>query len=97
MRVITRRARSTHGEDDAYENALAGPDSGRDRALAIRGAHAQSAPVYFVEPKDDATVTSPVHVKFGVDSMKVAPAGTMTEGTGHHHLIVDGSPVPRAP
>ncbi len=59
-------------------------------------AHAQSqARVYFVEPKDGATVTSPVHVKFGVDGMKIAPAGTMTEGTGHHHLVIDGGPVPK--
>jgi hypothetical protein len=50
--------------------------------------------VYFVEPKDGATVQSPVHVVFGVDGMKVAPAGDMTAGTGHHHLIIDGQPVP---
>ncbi len=62
----------------------------------VGAAHAQSqARVYFVEPKDGATVTSPVHVKFGVDGMKVAPAGTMTEGTGHHHLVIDGGPVPK--
>jgi hypothetical protein len=58
-------------------------------------AHAQSARVHFIEPKDGATVTSPVHVKFGVEGMKVAPAGTMTEGTGHHHLIIDGEAVPK--
>ncbi|KND61821.1 ATPase of the AAA+ class [Candidatus Burkholderia verschuerenii] len=58
-------------------------------------AHAQSARVYFIEPKDGATVTSPVHVKFGVDGMTVAPAGTMTDGTGHHHLIIDGAAVPK--
>jgi hypothetical protein len=57
-------------------------------------AHAQ-ARVYFVEPKDGATVTSPVHVKFGVDGMTVAPAGTMTEGTGHHHLLIDEKPIPK--
>ncbi|SAK60204.1 rod shape-determining protein RodA [Caballeronia catudaia] len=54
--------------------------------------HAQ-ARVYFVEPKDGATVTNPVHVKFGVDGMSVAPAGTMTEGTGHHHLLIDEKPI----
>ncbi|MBR8652197.1 DUF4399 domain-containing protein [Achromobacter sp. Marseille-Q0513] len=51
--------------------------------------------VYFVEPKDGATVDSPVKVKFGVDGMAVKPAGDMTAGTGHHHLIVDGKPVPK--
>jgi hypothetical protein len=59
-------------------------------------ASAQSqARVYFIEPKDGATVTSPVHVKFGLDGMTVAPAGTMTEGTGHHHVIIDGGAVPK--
>ena len=52
--------------------------------------------VYFVEPKDGATVASPVKVKFGVDGMAVKPAGDMSAGSGHHHLIVDGKPVPRA-
>ena len=57
-------------------------------------AHAQSH-VSFVEPKDGATVTSPVHVKFAVEGMKIAPAGTMTEGTGHHHLLIDSGPLPK--
>ncbi|MDR5854038.1 DUF4399 domain-containing protein [Caballeronia sp. LZ062] len=64
-------------------------------AAAIAGpAHAQSR-VYFVEPKDGATVTSPVHVKFGMEGMTLAPAGTMTEGTGHHHLLIDSGPLPK--
>jgi hypothetical protein len=49
--------------------------------------------VFFIEPKDGATVTSPVHVKFGVEGMKIVPAGTMTENTGHHHLLIDSGPV----
>ena len=49
----------------------------------------------FVE-QDGATVASPVKVKFGVDGMAVKPAGDMSAGSGHHHLIVDGKPVPRA-
>lgn len=51
--------------------------------------------VEFLAPKDGATVTSPVHVRFGVTGMTVAPAGTMTPGTGHHHLIIDGGPIPK--
>jgi hypothetical protein len=50
---------------------------------------------YFVTPKDGATVSNPVHVKFGVEGMKIVPAGTMTEGTGHHHLIIDGAALPK--
>ena len=62
--------------------------------LAASGA-AQAASVSFVQPTDGATVSNPVHVVFAVDGMKIAPAGTMTDGTGHHHLLVDGKPIPK--
>jgi hypothetical protein len=55
---------------------------------------AHAADVSFVEPKDGAQVSSPIHLKFAVDGMKVAPAGDMTPGTGHHHLLVDGQALP---
>jgi len=47
--------------------------------------------VDFVEPTDGATVKSPVHVKFDVKGKKVHKAGELVKGTGHHHIIVDGS------
>lgn len=52
------------------------------------------ARVYFVEPKDGATVKSPVHLKFGIDNYQLAavPQGTVESarpGTGHHHVGVD--------
>ncbi|NRO99463.1 DUF4399 domain-containing protein [Paraburkholderia sp. NMBU_R16] len=50
--------------------------------------------VSFLQPANGATVTSPVHLKFAVSGMRVAPAGDMSEGTGHHHLLIDGGPVP---
>ncbi|MCC8396309.1 DUF4399 domain-containing protein [Paraburkholderia sp. MMS20-SJTR3] len=62
--------------------------------IAVSGA-AQAASVSFVQPADGATVSNPVHVAFAVDGMKIAPAGTMTEGTGHHHLLIDGKPLPK--
>ena len=62
--------------------------------LAVAGA-AQAASVSFVQPADGATVSNPVHVVFGVEGMTIAPAGTMTEGTGHHHLLIDGKPLPK--
>ncbi|MFP6559835.1 DUF4399 domain-containing protein [Paraburkholderia sp. B3] len=62
--------------------------------LAVTGV-ARAEGVYFVEPKDGATVTNPVHVVFGTDGMTVAPAGTMTPGTGHHHLLIDSGPLPQ--
>lgn len=53
------------------------------------------AAVYFISPEDGATVSGPVTVRFGLRGMGVAPAGTVAEGTGHHHLIVD-APLPPA-
>jgi hypothetical protein len=48
------------------------------------------ARVYFIEPRDGATVQGPVKVVFGLAGMGVAPAGTQAANTGHHHLLVDG-------
>jgi len=47
--------------------------------------------VFFVEPKDHAEVTSPVHVKFGVKGMAVRPAleDINDKTSGHHHLLID--------
>ena len=53
----------------------------------------QGARVYFVNLEDGATVTSPVKVIFGLSGMGVAPAGTESEGSGHHHILVDRPPL----
>lgn len=49
--------------------------------------------VRFLSPATGDTVTSPVHFRFGIDGMMIAPAGAVTEGTGHHHIIVDGGAI----
>ena len=46
--------------------------------------------VWFIEPTDGATVTSPVKVKMAVSGMEIEPAGMVVEGKGHHHLVIDG-------
>ena len=61
------------------------------------------AKVYFKNLKDGQTVSSPVKVEMGIDSMKVDTAnGPIVAGTGHHHLLIDagdsipaGTPVPK--
>ena len=50
------------------------------------------AKVFIVSPKNGATVTSPVTVKFGIKGMTLAPAGTKDANTGHHHLLIDTDP-----
>lgn len=53
--------------------------------------HAPSAAqgVYFMEPANGATVTSPLMVKFGVNGMEVKPAGDQVANVGHHHLLIN--------
>jgi hypothetical protein len=70
--------------------------------LAENGALAQSADshwpagakVFFVEPKDGATIEGPVKVTMGAQGIEIAPAGTDKPGTGHHHILID-SDVPK--
>lgn len=50
--------------------------------------------VAFVEPADGATVKGPFTVKFAVEGMSVHPAGELVPNTGHHHLVIDGGPIP---
>lgn len=45
--------------------------------------------VFFVEPANDVTVSSPVHIVMGVEGMEIEPAGAVSPGKGHHHLLVD--------
>ncbi len=58
-------------------------------AVTVRTPSPAGAKVYFIEPKDGATVKGPVHVVMGLAGMGVAPAGVNADGTGHHHVIVD--------
>jgi len=56
---------------------------------------AQGKPrIFFAEPKNGATVKSPVHLKFGIENYKIAavPEGdvkTARPGVGHFHVGVD--------
>jgi hypothetical protein len=49
----------------------------------------EGARVYFIEPTDGATVPQTFTVKFGLENMGVAPAGTAVDATGHHHLLIN--------
>jgi hypothetical protein len=47
------------------------------------------AKVFIIKPKDGATVSSPVTVKFGAEGVDIVPAGTDKPDSGHHHLLID--------
>jgi len=71
-------------------------------ACVLAGAPAQAASVSFPSLKDGATVSSPVHVDFGVSpdyAVEPAAAG-LKDKSGHFHLFLDAeascaSPPPR--
>jgi len=51
----------------------------------------ESKRVFFVSPKDGDTVPATFKVEFGLDGMKVRPAGedATDKTSGHHHILVD--------
>jgi hypothetical protein len=52
------------------------------------------ARVFFANLKNRQVIPSKFVVKFGVEGMKIVPAGALVNGTGHHHLIIDGASIP---
>jgi Domain of unknown function (DUF4399) len=66
-------------------------------ALLLAGCAAMNEPkqaVSIVEPANGAVVSSPFKLRFGIKGMAVAPAGTMTADTGHHHLLINLDAIP---
>ena len=57
--------------------------------LCSSSAFSSENKLYFIEPKDGATLNGPVKIVFGLSGMGVAPAGIDFPNTGHHHLLVD--------
>ena len=60
---------------------------------------AKKARVFFLEPKNNATVSSPVHMKFGAEGVEIAavPPGDVTKmrpGVAHYHVGIDQSCLP---
>ena len=58
-----------------------------------------SGRVFFVEPKDGASVKSPVHFEFSAENFTISPVpeGTVEhsrDGMGHFHLGVEGDCLP---
>jgi len=69
------------------------------QAPAAKSAPAKKPRVFFVEPKNNATVTSPVHMKFGSEGIEIAavPPGDITTtrpGKAHYHVGIDQDCLP---
>jgi len=68
-------------------------------AQAAKKPAAGKARVFFVEPKNNATVTSPLHMKFGSAGIQIAavPPGdvkTTRPGVAHYHVGIDENCLP---
>ena len=50
--------------------------------------------VSLLEPSNGQIVTSPFKVRFGVQGMKVEPAGDIVANSGHHHLLINLDALP---
>ncbi len=45
--------------------------------------------VNFTEPKNNATVSNPVKLKWAAQNFRVEPAGAVNAGAGHLHVMID--------
>ena len=80
--------------EEAAPDADAASAPAPEVALPPRKPSPEGARVWFVSPGDGAGLTSPFTVEFGLEGMKLLPAGEIGENTGHHHLLVN-TPLPR--
>jgi Domain of unknown function (DUF4399) len=58
-------------------------------AAMPRTAAPAGAKVSIVSPANGEKLKSPVTVKFAIEGMSLAPAGSSDANSGHHHLLVD--------
>ena len=69
------------------------------KAASKTAAKLKKPRVFFVEPKNNATVTSPLHMKFGSEGIEISPVppGDLTKtrpGMAHYHVGIDQTCLP---
>ena len=95
MRITKRLALLAVAAAVAGSAALAGAQTKSGAAKA----KTTKARVFFIEPKNNATVSSPVHMKFGAEGIEIAavPPGDVTTtrpGVAHYHVGIDQNCLP---
>ena len=73
---------------------LASGQAAKPGTATAKKATVKKPRVFFVEPKNGATVTSPVHMQFGSEGIEIAavPPGDVTKtrpGMAHYHVGID--------
>ena len=78
--------------------ATAGSADEATDKLSAMGTHSspasEGASVAFKTLQDGDLVPPTFAVKFLVSGMGIAPAGSMIDNTGHHHLLIDATEMP---
>ena len=89
--LLTGMACSQGGNNATEDSDTTAPAAAAPTAPAAmpRSGSVEGTTVFFVTPRDEATVSNPVVLNFAVTGMSVAPAGNNTAMTGHHHVIID--------
>jgi Domain of unknown function (DUF4399) len=82
MIKLTRRAA-------VFGAAMAVPAATFAQAPAALPTAPADAKLYIIWPHDGDRLKGPFWCRFGLRNMGVAPAGTRTSNTGHHHLLID--------
>lgn len=82
------------GDDDDHSSKNADTDKTEVKTPPAPAAKVKSS-VSFLAPKDGDAVPTTFTVKMGVLGMGINPAGKIVPNTGHHHLIINGGPIPK--
>jgi uncharacterized protein DUF4399 len=66
---------------------------------AAPAAQAKKIRVFFIEPKNNATLTSPIHMKFGSEGIEISPVPpgdlkATRPGVAHYHVGIDQDCLP---
>ena len=63
--------------------------------LLLFGCRPEKSTVFFKSIKDGDQLQNPIRVEMSVQGMKVEPAGTVREGYGHHHVLINQTHWPK--
>jgi hypothetical protein len=80
---------TTHDQHDHGSMEMEDLVPAEERLFVPEGAY-----VFFKNLRDGDRVSAPVKLVFGIEGMEVVPAGPITKGTGHHHIIINGQYTP---
>lgn len=83
---VNKEEHADHEGDDMQDEK----SSNEDELLSVPA----EAKVFFKNLQDGDAVSSPLMLEFGVEGMEVQAAGELVEGTGHHHIVIDGAFIP---